>query len=656
MTRNKLLTACAIVSLTLGLSACSSDDGPVTMMPGAQMEVDKVILTDTTITLPAGLDLDDETVTAAKGEPVTIEDVGDFECASATCTVVVADNVITVTGDIKVVSLADDLPADVLAALTDAFEEVVELTPLEAAKTAAADEAAAAMAAAVTAGEAVAAADTARENTATMQTNETSSGHAEMALYYATKAQAAYMTAKTASDAAAAATDVTTAVEARVAAERAMAEAVDAEAKATIHAGLAMAAVDNELFIDGTVKTVAGTMIDAEAKNSVVSTDRNTVETGLLKSLNPVHAAAMIATEGTLGTPAVPGDTTVYVAPVAGAAGRPLTIGKTVDSPDDLARLMIVTQYAGSKTVKVFATDDEDGPASSKADTIQTGGFGPDNAEEEDVFVDLKPVGMYYLAGDAATLTAGVDLAVAADAEPEQVYSYDATPGDDDDALTYVVLKSKLEDGGVTTYTYSVAGIHVVIERDGNPATDMDLTEVRAKIAEATDYAHIHFGVWAGLGAAANDGSQNIADLGIGFVQSIGGGLTGADMPNGGIANYNGDWVAAVREADDDGDGAISLVSGPATLTADFSKGDITADLTDLATLKGDIAGNTFSGTEATVGTDNVYNLTGGEDNFTGTFGGGFYGAKAAEAGGIFDFTSTDKENGEFRGAFGGAK
>ena len=30
------------------------------------------------------------------------------------------------------------------------------------------------------------------------------------------------------------------------------------------------------------------------------------------------------------------------------------TIGKVVDSSDDLARLMIVTQYAGSKTVKVY--------------------------------------------------------------------------------------------------------------------------------------------------------------------------------------------------------------------------------------------------------------------------------------------------------------
>ena len=37
---------------------------------------------------------------------------------------------------------------------------------------------------------------------------------------------------------------------------------------------------------------------------------------------------------------------------------RTFTLGKTVDSADDMARLMIVTQYAGSKTVKVYASDD----------------------------------------------------------------------------------------------------------------------------------------------------------------------------------------------------------------------------------------------------------------------------------------------------------
>ena len=33
-----------------------------------------------------------------------------------------------------------------------------------------------------------------------------------------------------------------------------------------------------------------------------------------------------------------------------------------------------------------------------------------------------------------------------------------------------------------------------------------------------------------------------------------------------------------------------------------------------------------------------------------------FFGPSAAEAGGVFDYASTDNKNGAFRGAFGGAK
>ena len=38
----------------------------------------------------------------------------------------------------------------------------------------------------------------------------------------------------------------------------------------------------------------------------------------------------------------------------------------------------------------------------------------------------------------------------------------------------------------------------------------------------------------------------------------------------------------------------------------------------------------------------------------TGTFNGAFFGSKAAEAGGVFHFTSEDNEDGAFAGAFGG--
>ena len=72
-----------------------------------------------------------------------------------------------------------------------------------------------------------------------------------------------------------------------------------------------------------------------------------------------------------------------------------------------------------------------------------------------------------------------------------------------------------------------------------------------------------------------------------------------------------------------------------------------------LATLTGSIAGNKFSGTEADVASGSTHRLDASAD-FEGSFKGGFYGAKGAEAGGVFDFASEDNEGGAFRGAFGG--
>ena len=67
-------------------------------------------------------------------------------------------------------------------------------------------------------------------------------------------------------------------------------------------------------------------------------------------------------------------------------------------------------------------------------------------------------------------------------------------------------------------------------------------------------------------------------------------------MPNNGTANYTGNWVATVQEADADGNGDIVLEHGAATLAANFGKATIKAALTDLATLEGTIDTNTFSG------------------------------------------------------------
>ena len=107
-------------------------------------------------------------------------------------------------------------------------------------------------------------AETERTNIATMQTNEGSGMYAKAARDQADMAMTAYMDAKKASEAADAAETVAAAVEARVDAENAQADAEKYETMAGESKDSVMAAVGSELFIDGTVKSVGDTTIDAD--------------------------------------------------------------------------------------------------------------------------------------------------------------------------------------------------------------------------------------------------------------------------------------------------------------------------------------------------------------------------------------------------------
>ena len=159
--------------------------------------------------------------------------------------------------------------------------------------------------------------------------------------------------------------------------------------------------------------------------------------------------------------------------------------------------------------------------------------------------------------------------------------------------------------------------------RISEPALPTKDVNVMAKLPDAKAYEHLHFGVWANLGEAKKNGSQELDDLGIGFVQNFSGmGMTEV-MPNRGSATYNGNWAATVQE---ENKGAIRLKHGAAMLTANIDKSTLEADLMGLAVLAGDLTGSTFSGTKATVGT-NEHGLT-ASGKFTGTFEGGFYGDK----------------------------
>ena len=119
--------------------------------------------------------------------------------------------------------------------------------------------------------------------------------------------------------------------------------------KAGEYVELAVASAAGELMIDGTVKSVGDITVNAAAAASTVTSgtgaNRKVAETGLIQGAGPNMTGAQ--TLGRAAVDEVPDPTvTAYKSPVANAEMRPLTIGKTVDSDDDAARLRIVTKFA----------------------------------------------------------------------------------------------------------------------------------------------------------------------------------------------------------------------------------------------------------------------------------------------------------------------
>ena len=560
----------------------------------------------------------------------------------------------------------DDDPAPVVTPdPVDPMEptEPMEPTDLDDAQAAAKAAADAAKMASDNAATAASGAGDATMNLATMQTGAMAMSEAAMAQEQADAAMTAYMAAKMASDTAAAAAETAAAIRAQIAAEAAQADAETAAMNAKKYGDMAMASAMGELMIDGTMKSVGETTIDALAGASTVTTgsgtDAQMVMTGLIKDMNPMADGDLIT--GNARTDAVADDlgtdddeTAKAVPYKQSAAARTFAIGKTLDSSDDMARLMLVTDHVGLNMVKVFNEGTSAAVTGTKPGLISvdpTDGTASTDAAHANKTA-LRSVGMFYPAGAAAGDLTPV-LQIGALAKPVEVFSYTHTTAADPPVTTteYVTLTTTSTTAGETSYTYTPgADIMAPVLQDGpDDEDDSDDAQVISGIPGPVAYKHLHFGVWAALGDAAKDGAQKITGLGIGFVQSIGDGMTGADMPNVGDATYNGSWVATVQSAAGD----YSLGDGDAELKADFDKDQITADLTGLAKLEGSIAGSMFSGTKATVASSNSHGLTGG-GKFTGSFDGGFYGAEAAESAGIFDFSSTN--GGAFTGAFGGAK
>ena len=539
--------------------------------------------------------------------------------------------------------------------------EPTEPTDLEDAQAAAKEAADAAETASDDAATAASDAADATMNLATMQTGAMAGSQAAMAQEQADAAMAAYMTAKAASDRAAAATDTSAAIRAQIAAEAAQEDAEAAAMKADDYSDKAVASAMGELMIDGTMKSVGETTIDAMAWASSVSTgsgdDARTMVTGLIKDKNPMATGTAImgaafaqGTQDSLGTAI--DESTPDIPYRQAAEARTFAIGKALDSSDDMARLMLVTDYAGTNLVNVYSAATGTDVTGTKAGYLTIDDNNGDTTDTNNTA--LRSEGMFFpVSGGTAGTLAATD-SVAEDAEPVEVFSYVPPTGATGAGnRQYATLTSTEEvEGGDTTYSYAsghdVTGITGI---DGpDEGTEPDESRITAGIPGPVAYKHLHFGVWAALGEAAANGDQDVAGLGIGFVQSIGDGMTGADMPTTGDAEYNGNWVATVQSSDATG-GTTSLDHGAAMLTADFDEATIEADLDGLAMLEGAISGSGFSGMKAS---DIAHSSLTSGGSFEGSFSGGFYGSKAAEAGGIFDFSS--ESSGAFRGAFGGAK
>ena len=550
------------------------------------------------------------------------------------------------------------------------------LEDAQAAAKAAADDAKAASDAA---DEAADAAEAATMNLVGIQTNKDAAAakmSATNARTHANTAMAEYMKAKAAAEAAAEATDARAAGKAERDAEAAKTAAEKAQMDAE-------AAADSEntdgammgLKIDGKTKSVGDTSITVDG---VMRTGTDDEKTGLLemtimeKEYGASDPAAGRAYDATAATPAL----RAYIQAVA---ARDIDIGVQYDDPDsDMARLTLIHSYAGTTPVKVFGFDTAaDTTVGTAADSARVSGTALGKITLDDGDADttdtdntsLKSEGMYYQAGadDASDGLTNTDV-VAEDTESARVYSY-ATAGTDtilgtaDDDTHYVVLQStnRVTDSAgesETTYTYRSVDVDVAASAPDGPdaAADPDaLMPVLAVLPVAKPYAHLHYGLWNSLKAEDEGDNSTLADLGIGFVTGQkADSRTGDDMPATGSASYVGNWVASVQ-ANKANDGTISHQNGVSTVTADFDESGVNVALTGLATLTGAIEGDAFMGTRVR-GVSDIGDMTASAAGsaFSGEFSGAFFGPKAAEAGGIFDYSSTD--GGAFRGSFGGAK
>ncbi|WP_136661893.1 transferrin-binding protein-like solute binding protein, partial [Nitratireductor sp. XY-223] len=398
---------------------------------------------------------------------------------------------------------------------------------------------------------------------------------------------------------------------------------------------------------------VGDVMIVPGAKKSTVTTNGKTVITGKIRDINSFIRSARKKVEY---KPAEGDDAEVMAQPAVDQ--RHLTVGSTTDSADDTMRLYLVDKYTTSEaakkdgTVSVYSRDSDPSvtfvglsTVSEKAPhgTVSTGGKTYVIKRAEGVYYEVTgpggtPRGKTVAGGGSANLD---QFTVKARTKPDNtsvengIYYYDDVDG-----------RVWLKRVGVTTdrndHTTGNTGIkyHYIKTPVHN-----------VRFPATKSFEHLNYGVWAGL----KEDGNTLADLGTGFVSKLPDGTvtpTG-DMPNFGTATYEGGWTGNIRAKAADGNGAIDYGQRPMTTVTNFGDNTLTTTLDGLATLKGGIDGNSFSGTDVTVNAASIYELD-NDGKFTGSFSGSFFGPKAEEIGGVFDITSEGRKAGEARGAFGG--
>lgn len=113
--RTHYLTIALLAGFGLALGACGGGgSAPTTTDPGDSL-AGKYIPDGATF---SGLDYPDVTITAASGESVTLPGLGTVECASDDgCSGTVADGTLTITGHLKIVSVAPELDDETAMAI-----------------------------------------------------------------------------------------------------------------------------------------------------------------------------------------------------------------------------------------------------------------------------------------------------------------------------------------------------------------------------------------------------------------------------------------------------------------------------------------------------------------------------------------------------------